>query len=135
MLRRLSLSFILIFLPLVALSGVIKEGTLSASSDGNNILIRWLSEVEIGVQRFELERQAGTSGPFFLLVQVDPKGNNSAYDYVDESAFRVTENIYRYRVKIVFSNGNPPEYVGPITVSHNPSSVGRTWGSIKAMFR
>lgn len=120
---------------LVAFAGVIKENSLSASSDGTNILVRWLSEDESNVLRYEIERKAGANGQFFMITQFAPRGNNSAYDYLDQSAFRTTEGIYRYQVKVIFGNGDPAIIYGPITVSHNPSSVRRTWGSIKAMFR
>ncbi|MBI4535641.1 MAG: hypothetical protein HY708_05130 [Ignavibacteriae bacterium] len=133
--RLLSVFSALVILTLVVYGGIIKDGSFTASSDGTNIRIRWASEDEVGVARYELERMAGVSGSFFLLVQISPKGNNSSYEFVDETALRLTESIYKYQLKVVFANNDPPLYYGPITVSHNPSSVRRTWGSIKAMFR
>ena len=129
-----------IFLPLflgasVCLAGAIKDGTLSGTSNGNSITIRWQSDDETNVSGIEIERQSGTSAQFVFLDAVRPKGNNQLYEYVDDSAFRTSESLYRYRVKIVYSNGAAPSYYGPITVTHNVSSVRRTWGSIKAMFR
>jgi hypothetical protein len=114
-------------------AGPIKDNSLTATSDGNAILVRWLSEDETGVLRYELERKAGLGGQFFLLTTKDVQGNNSTYEYVDDSAFRVTESLYQYRVKVIL-NGTSV-YFGPITVSHKTSDVKRTWGSIKAMFR
>ena len=112
-----------------------KEGSFSGRSDEGNIIITWLSEEENGVVRFELERKAGVNGQFFLLTQVAPKGNNAAYEYVDDTAFRVmTETIYQYRIKVVFVDGSLA-YFGPISVSNPVNTVRRTWGSIKAMFR
>lgn len=135
MVRKVPQIFVLLALcASLALAGAIKENSLSGTSNGNAITIRWLSEDETGVLRFELERKAGLNGQFFLLSTVVPKGSGSAYEYVDESAFRTTENLYQYRVKVVFSNGSSVDY-GPITVSHKTSDVKRTWGSIKAMFR
>ena len=133
--KRLSLILLcLISVISLVFAGAIKENSLTGTSDGNSIIIRWLSDDESGVTRFELERKAGINGSFFPLSIVQPRGSNSAYEYVDDSAFRTTESIYQYQVKVVFYNGTSVEY-GPITVSHKTSDVKRTWGSIKAMFR
>ncbi len=133
--RILTLSLIVLLLTLSVFAGVIKDGSLNAKSDGNSITIAWFSEDESSVERFELERKAGINGAFMPLAVVATRGNNSSYQYVDETAFRITESIYKYQVKVVFSNGTSPAYYGPITVSHKTSDVRRTWGSIKAMFR
>lgn len=132
--RRLTALFTILIVSISVFAGGIKDGSLSASSDGANITIRWMSEDESGVSRFVLERKAGINGAFMPLVELTPKGNNASYQYVDDSAFRATESIYKYQVKVVYSNGNTSIY-GPITVSHRTSDVRRTWGSIKAMFR
>ena len=69
-----------------------------------------------------------------VLASLNPTGNGSMYQYIDESAFRIVESIYQYRVKVVLANSDAV-YYGPITVRLNISNVQRTWGSIKAMFR
>jgi len=136
MLRRiLIISFSVLLLSLTVFAGAIKEGSLSASSDGNSITLRWLSEDETAVARFIVERKAGFNGVFMPIIEISPRGSNSAYEYVDDTAFRVTESIYKYQVKVMFSNGAAPLFYGPITVSHKTSDVRKTWGSIKAMFR
>jgi hypothetical protein len=66
---------------------------------------------------------------------VQPKGSNSLYTYVDRSAYKDTESVYVYRLKILEASSGPSSYSNEITVSHSVSSVKRTWGSIKAMFR
>lgn len=120
----------------LAFAGQIRDGSLSANSNGTNITIRWMSDDESGVARFEIERKSGVNGQFIVLAPVPLRGNSSVYEYVDDSAFRVfTESLYQYQVKVVFQNGAAPVYYGPITVRHDVSSVRRTWGSIKAMFR
>ncbi len=132
--RLLSILAVLLLVLSAVYAGQVREGSLSAHSDGMKITVRWLSEDEAGVTRFEVERKAGLNGPFISLVQIVLRGNNSAYEYIDESAFRVTESIYQYRIKVVLANGDAV-YYGPITVRHDVSNVRRTWGSIKAMFR
>lgn len=133
--RILSSTIALLFIASVCLASPLRDGSLSATSNGTNITIRWLSVDESNVLRYELERKSGVGGSFVLVVPLTPRGNNTAYEYVDESALRVVESIYQYQIKVVFNNGIPPVVYGPITVIHDVSSVRRTWGSIKAMFR
>jgi hypothetical protein len=121
-------------LPLIA--SPIREGSLSAVSNGNTITIRWVSEDETGVLRYEIERKSGLTGLFVPLAPVSCRGNSSPYEFIDDSAFlRGTESIYQYQIRILFANAAQPVIVGPITVRHEVNSVRRTWGSIKAMFR
>ena len=125
----------IVLLSNLALAGdPLKEGSFSARSDGTVIYVRWMSEDETGVVRFEVERKAGLDGQFFLLSEIQPKGDNSVYEYVDDSAFRMTETVYKYRIKVAYSDGSSV-YSPEITVMHFVSDVRRTWGSIKAMFR
>lgn len=127
------------FIPLFCIAvtlqaGTIREGTMQARSDGNNVTVQWGSSDESLVTEFVVERRSGTSGEFLTIAEVAKKGSNSYYEYIDKSAFKTTGTIYQYRIRIVLSNGGN-EYSSIITVSHNVSSVKRTWGSLKAMFR
>jgi len=113
-------------------AGGIKDGTLSAYSNGSSIVVRWVSDDERDVRGYMVERRAGVDGPFIQLTDplLAPRGNGASYEYVDESVFRVNDNLYQYRVTCV---GSGVTYY--VTVNHRVSSVRRTWGSIKAMFR
>ena len=123
------------FATAIALCGAIRDGSFTARSDGSNITLQWLSDDETGVVRYEIERKSGANGEFIFLVQIPLKGNSASYVYVDDSAFlRSTETLYFYRIKVDYLNGSSV-YYGPIAVPHSVSSVRRTWGSIKAMFR
>ena len=62
------------------------------------------------------------------------KGNNSSYEFVDKSAFKVTGGLYQYKVRVINGQVPAPE-TDIVTVSHLTSAAKRTWGSIKAMFR
>ena len=129
--------FAILFVALhqISYAGGIREGSLNGFSNGTSIVIRWQSEDESGVQRVEIERRVGTEGPFITLREIPLKGNDQAYEYIDDSAFRLTASLYNYRLKVQMAGAPLAVYYGPITVSHNVNSVRRTWGSIKAMFR
>ena len=112
---------------------VIKSGSFQATSDGVNVTLRWLTEDETNVARFEIERRTGTEGDFVVIGTLSTKGA-SLYEFIDYSALRKTTGLYQYRVKIIFTN-NTVAYSQVVSVSHTVSGVRRTWGSIKAMFR
>lgn len=131
------LAFIVLLLPFfssVSRSDIIKANSLEARSDGVNITIRWTSDDETGVARFEIERQSDVDGGFVTVAVLDPKGP-SLYEFIDRTVFRKSATLYYYRIKVVFSNNQPPVYTVSIPVSHTVSGVRRTWGSIKSMFR
>lgn len=117
---------------ILSMAGTVVE-YFTAQSYNDNVLVRWKTSDETGVQKFVLERSTNQSSEFLKLAEIAPKGGNSIYEYIDASAFKQADNIYLYRLQVVTNSGS--FYVGPITVFHKVSSVKRTWGSIKAMFR
>ena len=114
------------------LAGGIKDGSLSAYSNGTSIVVRWISDDETSVYGYMVERKAGMDGAFVPLTNppLPVKGNGALYEYRDDSAFRVTDSFYQYRITALGINA-----VYYVSVQHSVSSVRRTWGSIKAMFR
>ena len=112
----------------------IKSGTLQARSDGNNVTVQWGTTDESAVKEYGIERRPATGSDFVLVATIAPKGSNSYYEFVDQTAFKTTGTVYQYRVRVVDTYG-AVTYSDPVTVTHNVSSVKRTWGSLKAMFR
>ena len=132
--------FVRIFLLLVMISAfalagaTIRDGSLQARSDGNDVTIQWGTTEESMMQEFVIERQASGQSDWNALDPViAPKGNNSSYEFVDQTAFKTNASVYQYRIRIVAQDGTT--YSKIMVVSHNVSSVKRTWGSLKAMFR
>ena len=129
-----SILFLLLLLAGSAISGAFLD-FFNGRSDGDNIVLEWKTRSESNLLRYEIQRKAGQNGDFVSLATVTPKGSNSQYTFIDRSAYKDTESMYVYRLKIVESSSGPSSYSNEITVSHSVSSVKRTWGSIKAMFR
>lgn len=134
MLRHFSILITLLFVAWTAVGGAFID-FFNGRSDGDNIVLEWKTRSESNLQRFEIQRKAGTSGEFITLTSVQPKGSNSLYTYTDRSAYKDAGSLYAYRLKILESTSGPVSYSNEITVTHSVSSVKRTWGSIKAMFR
>jgi len=130
---------LLVLLAGIALSGVVRDGSLSAESQSNGVVIRWTSDNESGVVAYRIERSLGDGSGFITLLERLPAlGSGQSYTFLDETAFKTTDTFYRYRVTPVDRDGNviggEQYYTG--LISKKVSSVfKRTWGSIKAMFR
>ncbi len=128
-----------IFIPFIILSVttfVFAGATLEffrAKSENDRVILEWKSREEIAVREFVVERKS-LNGDFIQIGTIQPKGNNSYYTFIDETAFKSLGSIYFYRLKIVDYNGSI-SYSNEISIYHSVSSVKRTWGSIKAMFR
>jgi hypothetical protein len=130
---KIKLTTILILFTLVAtiFAGAYLE-QFSASSDGDDIKLEWKTGEEASVKSFVIERSPISYESFAEIATVKPQGSNSFYSYTDKSAYKATDLIFKYRLKIV---ANDITYSKTISVSQNISGVKRTWGSIKAMFR
>lgn len=104
---------------------------LTATPDGSDMIIRWEVPDESGITDFKVFRKMGDESDFQQLTTMAPTGSRS-YEYVDYTLFRGEPRTINYRLQ-VHKNGMVYSYY--VSVMHNPTSVQRTWGSIKAMFR
>lgn len=104
-----------------------------ARSDGEDVRLEWKTGDENNLQKFVIERKTPQSN-FTEIGILNPKGSNSFYFFIDKNAYKSTDLLFNYRLKIV-DNSNQASYSHEVTVSHSVSGVKRTWGSIKAMFR
>ncbi len=134
--KKFKLTYLMVASLLVGTSFIFANALLSffqAHSDGNDIIVEWQTTQENNLKEFVIQRKT-TNSDFIDLDKVKAKGSNSYYSYRDESAYKTTGTLYIYRLKIV-DNDNTVSYSAEVSVSHNVSSVKRTWGSIKALFR
>ena len=115
-----------------ALAGAILRAFTAKSSNGD-ILLEWTVGEEKDLLQYEVQRKAGVQGEYVTIGKVDAKGSNSSYEYLDKSAYKLNDSIYKYRLAIGSSDGT--SYSQELTVPHTVSGVKQTWGSIKAMFR
>ncbi len=113
----------------------------NASSDGNKIKVEWRTSDESQILKFDIER-ALKNQSFTKITTIDAKGYSSVYNFTDDEAYKVVQkeptlqsaNLYTYRIKIIKKDNNV-EYSNSINVSHSVSSIKRTWGMIKEMFK
>ena len=137
MYRMLRLAFLAVLISAVAIADVIRDGTLRAESQTAGVFVQWVSDNETNIASYMVERTVTGSADAFVVIQRIPaKGSGAQYSFLDYTAFKTTDSFYRYRVTPLDVSGNaggPAKYTQLIRSS--VSSVRRTWGSIKAMFR
>lgn len=129
---KLSYLFIIFSLTTAVLAGTFLE-YFQGRSEGEDIRLEWKTREEVNLKHFKVERKTPQS-EFVEIATIQPKGNNSYYTYLDQSAYKIQNILFTYRIKIVDNDGQV-SYSNEVSVSHSISGVKRTWGSIKAMFR
>lgn len=138
--KKLILILVIVFSAIVFAFEINIE-SFNASSDSKVITLEWKSSDETYVKSYELER---TSGQIFTKVATfSAKGFPSSYKFVDETALSSANNnsnssqqksVFTYRIKLI-GKDNSSIYTNPINVTHSVSSVRKTWGMLKEMFR
>ena len=108
---------------------------LSIRGSGDAIIVQWSSIQEAGLASYEVQRRGSESPLFVRIGTLEPKGSGSRYTYVDNSAFNkpTEQKQYTYRIKGITNSGN--YYSQILTISHEVSSVKKSWGMIKELFR
>ncbi len=105
----------------------------SVKSQNGNVVIAWQTSSETDVKDFVIQRSNKINGVWIDVATIEPEADHN-YEYIDQSAYKTSDAIYYYRLGIVDYNGSI-SYTNKETVAHSVSSVKRTWGSIKALFR
>lgn len=134
--RKIIISGLVLFL--IAQISVLFAGAFISyfhgRSNGDSIVLDWQTAQETSLKNFAIERKTPVSS-YIEIATVNCKGNNSTYTYTDDCAYKSNEAVYIYRLKLVDNDGKE-SYSSEVTVTHGSvSSVKRTWGSIKALFR
>lgn len=102
----------------------------------NKVVLKWTTQNEINLKGFEIERGLNENN-FKKIDFVKASKENKVkkeYKYEDKSVFKTFERTFYYRLKIIDNDGKF-SYSKNISVTPTVSSIRRTWGSIKAMFR
>lgn len=110
-----------------------------ARSAGATVAIEWKSGPETGVVRYDIER-AGSDGNYRLVASVSAKGNGQTYQFSDDDAFakrddnEIAQGNLTYRLRVL-RDDQTQGFSNSVVVLHSVSSIKRTWGMIKEMFR
>lgn len=103
----------------------------NASPDGSDVLVSFELPHESGVTTFKLYRKIDQESQWTFLDHIAPTGD-LRYQYLDYTIFKDEARNITYKL-LVYQGGSVYTYY--TNILHNPTSVQRTWGSIKAMFK
>jgi hypothetical protein len=112
------------------------EGALlyfQAAMQGSSVKLDWEMANESGISSYELFRKSNLEPTYKKVITLSPNGSRR-YSFIDTDAnpdFSVSGQI-TYKLTLNTSGSDVSHYT---TLSQAPSSVQRSWGSIKSMFR
>jgi len=141
--QAITIALLIASLPLVLVASTIVSNFI-AIPDNDRIYVRWTSQNESGLIRYELYCQRDNNPPA-LLTTLAPQGNNRNYEFVDMSVGGLNRNAnpneppmpmlfqrLTYTLKMITASGTLEVQT---QVNFQTSTTRRTWGSIKALFR
>jgi len=131
--KAISISVILIIIITGSLIAKASFSFFNARTEGQNVFLEWKTDKEVDLIQFGVERKALNSTSYTTIAYIKPNANQY-YTYTDENIYKTTDNLYTYRIAI-YNQDNTIDHSDEEKVSVSLSSVKRTWGSIKAMFR
>lgn len=124
------ITFLLCFNAILFANAIIIEWKAEPSQ--NKIILHWKTSQEIDVEKFIIKRSADNRN-FSNIGEVPAKGPGYQYQFEDNRIGRVNSLFY-YRLQVINKNGSTQQ-TDSLPVIPNISSIVRTWGSIKALFR
>lgn len=140
--RALIFTLLLSFPALLLATSIVTR--FVAIPDNDRIYVRWTSQSEAQLIRYELYRQQENALPM-LLTSLSPNGDNQNYEYVDmnvgarskdggspANSLPLSQQRYTYILKMITTSGTLEMQA---SVSYQTSTTRKTWGSIKALFR
>ncbi len=137
--KKLTAIALFLFCTVALLAMEVDITSFTARSNGSNITLDWESSREMQIDHYEILRSTQNQNDYRYVATVTAKGSPSRYSFVDENAYmkgdqpEVTGTVYTYKLKMV--GNNKTIYSDAVSVTHSVSSVRRTWGMIKEMFR
>lgn len=103
-----------------------------AEPQQNKITLQWRTSSEVNVKKFVVERSTDNNH-FVDIGEITARGPGYLYKYEDNE-LGIINSIFYYRLRIIDLD-NSFQRTDVLTVIPNISSISRTWGSIKALFR
>lgn len=99
---------------------------------GTEIKLQWEAQSETGITEFQLWKRTPSSGAVKIYTVI-PNGSK-IYSYTDANVMKTneTQQTYIYTLRVMQGSGYT-DFTQ--TINHSPTSIQRTWGSIKSMFK
>lgn len=129
----------LVFVLLLIYSGgfIAQSSSLSplnyfiVTSEGADIFLEWELTNEDSLKNFQIFRKFDDESTYSLVDLIEPDGSKT-YQFLDDDIFKNASRTISYELRILVSEET---FVEERSILHSPTSIQRTWGSIKSMFR
>ncbi|MVN76808.1 hypothetical protein GO988_10785 [Hymenobacter sp. HMF4947] len=106
-----------------------------ATYDGSAVRVEWEVNTETDVTGFDLSRKSPDETDFRVISRVVPTGQ-LRYSFADTCLYRSHSGLLQgpvaYRLTV---RGPGPDQAYTTTVAGTVSTLERSWGTIKSMFR
>jgi hypothetical protein len=99
-------------------------------SEAASVMVTWQITDESNIREYKLYRKIDEGA--FKMVATIPASGLRNYVYEDDDIFKDDSQILTYELQVMKNNRLHKFYT---TLSHNPTAIQRTWGSIKSMFK
>lgn len=123
-----------IFMVCTSFDGAVQN--FLASYQGMDVRLEWQLADETDVVSYELARKKPDEVSYQRIAAIASTGMGT-YQFVDENLYRNASSgqpnsVLSYRLTVKTNQGTTVYFAN---LNNRPSSVQRSWGSIKAMFR
>ena len=106
----------------------------AAQPESNQVVINWITQNEDNVKTFIIKRSTNNRN-YNNLGEVKAQGPGFKYEYIDKEVFFESNNVFYYKIAAMDGNGKLLQESQYFTAFPNISSIYKTWGAIKAIFR
>lgn len=106
-----------------------------ATAQSEQVVVEWRTGTESGIYSFDIERKSEETSEYRKIARIDARGGSNSYTYNDRTAFLKPDaaKSFNYRIKAV--GVGTETYSSTVTITQEVSSVRRSWGMIKELFR
>jgi hypothetical protein len=110
-----------------------------ATTNDDVVNIEWKTITEKNISMFEVQRLS--NGIFKTIYSKTAIGKPSTYKFTDSDSFTKeantiqATNVETYRIKIIYSDTSPATYTDEAQAVRSVSSIKRTLGMLKEMFK
>ncbi|MEO0897276.1 MAG: hypothetical protein AAFY71_12800, partial [Bacteroidota bacterium] len=115
----------------VGMAQTVMLNSFVVTADGADIMVAWDVQDEAGVAEYRIFRKFEDESTL-THVSTIPNSSQGYYTYLDSDIFKQQPRVLHYELQVVV-NGKIQTF--KTSLIHNPTSIQRTWGSIKSMFR
>ncbi len=132
---RLYLLHLFAFTLLLSITSVTQAQSVTldqfiVKSEAASVVVTWQITDESNISEYKLFRKIN-EGAFKMVATISADGSGN-YSFMDDDIFKNDSQTLTYELQVMKNSRLHKFYT---TLSHNPTAIQRTWGSIKSMFK